>query len=618
MQSALSSSSKSQQTLKRLLLLLPFIYIGLLILQPAGLDPVKIVDNIRNDPTIIIQQLINGLANGAIIAIIALGYTLVYGIIELVNFANGDVFMLGTMTALLALSPFIYINPDSGASIAPWWAAFLGFIPAMLVGALINWATERIAYRRLRNSPKLVVLISAIGMSFILQNVGLQLGATGKLAQLQTEPSKPLFSFFGNPVRLDWSVFDVYGNNHAAPKSFPSVISNDNLLDYIFPPPPIPTQAPDTAPSGGEQLPAQPAGGQVDVQATAFAAVEATQTAEAKATPLPANEQPTADPSVPTEEPTPTLDPTQIVEETAIMATVHADETKIASESTPESPETPTPSGRNGGKAIARVLSQDATPTEEPLPTLDPTQAAEETSIIATLSVEETNIAATDIAGTGTPTPPLPGSTPEPTAQGGGVYSEPKEEPTIDLKATIEAEQNALTTSDGSSVEQPQSTNKIRITFKDLLVIVTALVLMTALNWFIQNTRLGKAMRATAQNRAAAQIMGINIDNIISLTFIIGGALAGAAGMMSGIYNGTAVFTMGFTAGLRSFTAAVLGGIGNIRGAALGGILIGILAAFSDQFFSVRWTNAWVFLILVLVLIFRPTGLLGSEGGEKA
>jgi branched-chain amino acid transport system permease protein len=112
--------------------------------------------------------------------------------------------------------------------------------------------------------------------------------------------------------------------------------------------------------------------------------------------------------------------------------------------------------------------------------------------------------------------------------------------------------------------------------------------------------------------------MGINVDQIIALTFLIGGGLAGAAGVMFGLYNGTAVFTMGFTAGLRSFTAAVLGGIGNIRGAALGGILIGILAALSDQYLAARWTNAWVFIVLVLVLLFRPTGLLGDEGGEKA
>jgi branched-chain amino acid transport system permease protein len=250
----------------------------------------------------------------------------------------------------------------------------------MIFCGLLNAGIERLAYRPLRLQPKLVALISAIGVSFILQNIGLQLGAFGKLAEVSS-----VFKFLG-----------VLGNNNAAPKSFPAVLGNDNLLEKL-----------------------------------------------------------------------------------------------------------------------------------------------------------------------------IPGAT-------------------------------------------------VRITLADVLVIVTALILMTLLNWFVQNTRMGKAMRATAQNRDAAAIVGINVDQMITLTFFIGGALAGAAGMMFGLYNGTVVFTLGFTAGLRSFTAAVLGGIGNIRGAALGGVLIGLLAAFSDQYLAVRWTNAWVFLILVLVLLFRPTGLMGQETGEKA
>ncbi len=99
---------------------------------------------------------------------------------------------------------------------------------------------------------------------------------------------------------------------------------------------------------------------------------------------------------------------------------------------------------------------------------------------------------------------------------------------------------------------------------------------------------------------------------------MLGGALAGAAGMLVGLYNGTAVFTMGFTAGLRSFTAAVLGGIGNIIGAMLGGLLIGLISALSDQYLSARWTNAVVFGLLVVILVFRPTGLLGEDVGQKA
>lgn len=368
-------TNTNNKRLPRSLWIVAGIYLALLLGQPAGLDLVNIGNNFVANPLTIFQQLIIGLSNGAIIVIIALGYTLVYGIIELVNFAHGDVFMIGAFTALLAIAPFIVISTSGGQS-ASLWVAILGFIPAMLVGGLLNAGIERLAYKRLRNSPKLASLISAIGMSFIVGNIGLQLGAFGKLAQVGPE--------------FEW--LRVLGSNNAAPKSFPTVLSNENLLGD-FP---------------------------------------------------------------------------------------------------------------------------------------------------------------------------------------------------------------------------------IRLTQADVLVMVTAFVLMFSLNWFVQNTKLGKAMRATAQNRDAAAIMGIDVDKIITLTFLIGGALAGAAGMMFGLYNGTVVFTMGFTAGLRSFTAAVLGGIGNIRGAALGGIFIGILAALSDQYLEVRWTNAWVFLVLVLVMLFRPTGLLGAESGDKA
>jgi branched-chain amino acid transport system permease protein len=158
----------------------------------------------------------------------------------------------------------------------------------------------------------------------------------------------------------------------------------------------------------------------------------------------------------------------------------------------------------------------------------------------------------------------------------------------------------------------------LRFTIKDLLVIVLAVSLMIGLYFFVQRTRLGKAMRATAQNRDAAKMLGIDIDWVITATFLIGGGLAGAAGLMAGLYNNTAWWFMGFRAGLQSFTAAVLGGIGNITGAMLGGFLIGLLASFSDGYLNARWTNAWVFATLVLILLLRPTGLLGEQTGQKA
>ena len=152
----------------------------------------------------------------------------------------------------------------------------------------------------------------------------------------------------------------------------------------------------------------------------------------------------------------------------------------------------------------------------------------------------------------------------------------------------------------------------------DLFVIALALPLMLGLNVFINRTRLGKAMRATAQDREAASMMGIDINLTIALTFLLGGALAGAGGFISGVYYNTAVFNQGFRAGLYAFTAAVLGGIGNVAGAFLGGMVIGIVAAFSDFLWDPRWTQVVVFAILILILIFKPTGLLGEETAERA
>ncbi|MEA2662332.1 MAG: branched-chain amino acid transport system permease protein [Chloroflexota bacterium] len=155
------------------------------------------------------------------------------------------------------------------------------------------------------------------------------------------------------------------------------------------------------------------------------------------------------------------------------------------------------------------------------------------------------------------------------------------------------------------------------IAFKDLAVIAIAIVLMVGLTLFVERTKLGKAMRATAQDRDAAQLMGIDINRTIAATFFIGALLAGAGGMIFGLYYNTITFDQGFTAGLVAFTAAVFGGIGNIQGAALGGLVIGIIQSFWDGYFDTAWTQVVIFAILVLVLVFRPTGLLGMRVPEK-
>jgi len=306
---------------------------------------------------VLVQQTINGLTRGAVFALIALGYTMVYGIIELINFAHGDVFMLGLF---ISLSYFSLIG--MAKTLYGWHLVTilpLVFLATMLTTALINVSIDRLAYRPLRHAGRLSPLITAIGVSFMLEN----------LALLWVGP---------------------------APVSYPEIFPSFDILYEWF--------------------------------------------------------------------------------------------------------------GWN---------------------------------------------------------------------------------------------------------------SKVFVTSKDLLVVGVTIPLMVALQRFVSGTTWGKAMRATAQDRETAQAMGINVEKTIMLTFFIGGALAGAAGVIQGIYYNMGQWWVGYQAGLRAFTAAVLGGIGNMPGAALGGLVIGFLSAWSDQYISARWTNAVVFSILILVLVFRPHGLLGERTPEK-
>ena len=299
-----------------------------------------------------VQQIINGLSLGAIYALIALGYTMVYGIIELINFAHGDVFMVGSFVSLLIVGAFGVTGAVTGPAVAGIMLAVL--VGSMLATGLLGMVIERAAYRRLRNAPRLAPLITAIGVSFILQNV----------VQLRAGPS---------------------------PVSFPDVMPN-------------------------------------------------------------------------------------------------------------------------------------------------------------------------------------------PIIEAGNVI----------------------------------------ISAKQLMIVGLSIVMMAGLQWFVQKTRLGRAMRATAQDRQAASLMGININSTIALTFFIGSALAGAGGFVFGIYYNSVWFINGYIAGLKAFTAAVLGGIGNIVGAMLGGVLIGLLESLAAQYVSERYVDAIVFAILILVLVFRPSGLLGQQLPESA
>ncbi|HEV8535847.1 MAG TPA: branched-chain amino acid ABC transporter permease [Candidatus Limnocylindria bacterium] len=305
---------------------------------------------------LIAAGLVIGLSNGALIALIAIGYTLVYGIIELINFSHGDLFMLGTFVALTVLAALGF---DQNTSPTPWLALVAALVVAMIFCGILNVLAERIAYRRLRNAPRLAPLISAIGVSFIYINVGL---------------------FWRGPT----------------PITFPDLLPNFDFVEAI---------------TGTQSL--------------------------------------------------------------------------------------------------------------------------------------------------------------------------------------------------------------IRFNAKDAFVVGMAIPLMVALGWVIKNTKMGKAMRAVAQDREAALQMGVDVDRVISFTFLLGGLLAGAAALMHGLYNGNTVFTLGFTAGLKAFTAAVLGGIGNVTGAALGGVLLGLLGAMTVTCYGGEWENVGVFSLLVIILVFRPTGLLGEQTPER-
>ncbi len=298
------------------------------------------------------NNLLDGLSNGAIWALVAIGYTLVYGIVELINFAHGDVFMLGSF---VAASFFGTVGLTATAGIPGLVAGLvLTLIVSMLACGVLNVMIERVAYRPLRGAPKLAPLITAVGFSFILQNVGLL-----------------------------W--------RGGSPQGIPDLIHSQHLLVSV-----------------------------------------------------------------------------------------------------------------------------------------------------------------------------------------GGVF----------------------------------------ITNGDALAILVTIPLVLAMTMFITRSRLGKAMRATAQDPDAARLMGINVDTTISATFLIGGMLAGAGGLIYALYQTTIWFFQGFTAGLIAFTAAVMGGIGNIRGAVLGGLIIGGIQQISDNRIGTQWTPAIVFAYLVLIMVFKPSGLLGEETRE--
>jgi len=157
----------------------------------------------------------------------------------------------------------------------------------------------------------------------------------------------------------------------------------------------------------------------------------------------------------------------------------------------------------------------------------------------------------------------------------------------------------------------------ITITYIQMVLLSVAAIIMLSLTFFIGRTMLGKAMRAIALDQDTCKLMGININRVIGLTFVIGSALAAVAGGMACLYYGNVQYNMGFTIGIKAFTSAVIGGIGSIPGAMLGGLLLGLLEAIGTQFLGSSWKDVFAFGLLILILILRPNGLLGKSEIER-
>ena len=184
------------------------------------------------------------------------------------------------------------------------------------------------------------------------------------------------------------------------------------------------------------------------------------------------------------------------------------------------------------------------------------------------------------------------------------------------LMAMTDGEYRAFTTDLGFDGIELGS---VFITYTQVFLVGATAVLMVALYLFVNKTMWGKAMRAIAIDKDACRLMGINVNGIIALTFFVGSSLAAAAGVMAGVYYGSIHFFMGFVIGLKAFTAAVIGGIGSIPGAMLGGLVLGLLEAFGTQipFIGSEWKDVFAFGILILLLVFRPTGILGKTEIER-
>ncbi|MEV4265494.1 branched-chain amino acid ABC transporter permease [Kribbella sp. NPDC049584] len=433
------------------------------------------------------QQLVNGLTLGSLYALIAVGYTVVYGIVQLINFAHGEVFMIGAFGALTTY--LLFFNGHTGVWI----------LPVMIIGAMIASvgtavSMERVAYRPLRNAPRLAPLITAIGISVFLQEF---------IRLFYERPGWTVVVFAGLAVAIGYVVgsrlakvnlnHPVSKWNDRAPLLGAAVGA---VVVWIV----VRLINPDV--SALYVVAAIVGGAVIGTAAGVLAGLAAKKGARVQIG-------------------------VQAVAATAVASALAAEIGWIIF------------------KELINKVEWPSAKQRIPFPQLD----------VVTGSA----------------------------LQVGGV--------------TIQ---------------------------RSAIFTVAALVVCAGLLWFfINRTRLGRGMQAVSQDPDTARLMGINVDRIIVVAFALGAVLAAIAGVSQGLQNNNIDFRMGFLAGLKAFTAAVLGGIGNVYGAVVGGLVLGVVEAMATQYIPGQfggstWKDVWAFVILILVLVFRPQGLLGARVVDRA
>jgi len=479
----------------------------------------------------LLQTLLIAVVLGSLYALIALGYTLVFGVLKLINFAHSDVVALGAWSSLALatmLLPFVGIDPLD----APWWAAAFVLVASMLLCGAVGFAIERLAYRPIRRAPRLNALITAIGVSLLLSNVG-QL-------QYTLRPNEAVVA------RGDLIERKPGQNAKAVRLSVPLTIEPGSTYEVA-----IARRGDPTTAAAATQATTAPAAA---VATLSSAAVRRT-IAAPPGTYAAGTEIAVAE----------TVGRTQTVN--AVFSVV-----------------------RRSDKPAVRLPFGNK-PASMP-PGLVPVDRGE---TVAAARREVTQSKTVEV---------LPG-------------------PAVLLQLNLF--DRGPVPPDGG--ERPRIYKPVKLTTVDATIVATSVLLMLGLEFVIFRTRLGAAMRAVSYNIDTAALMGIPVDRIVSVTFVGGTMLAAAAGFMYALRYQPIYQTADNSwvlLGLKAFVAAVVGGIGNVRGAAVGGFLIAAVeqfGAFAAQ--QAGWdkgsalTDVFVFALLILVLLVKPTGLFGTGAREK-